>query len=318
MANINVTMLLSTFNKNQLGVQDLNTDYEKSVTVINSGGLGGLYSEMGTKNAANFITAEADLKSIDARANFTNGLLQTQNRVNTLIERAQVLNTDILGYLNLTRQGGSGYIDSASFSRKISDTITELVRLLNTSDQGKYLFSGTDSVNAAVDDTQLTALPDTATADTSYYKGGPGSVLFQLDETRTYTKYSILASDSCFEKTFRALRICKNITNTVPVITNISSTDININSAIELLTQASQTDYPIALYAGYTQSRILRDSMDQSSTDTLVTRERLNDVGSQDIFSAFMRVQLLKSNIDISVAMSMQELKIIEDIINKF
>jgi hypothetical protein len=307
----NVRMTLSPLAVRKHEIDRLNVQLDKQSSSIASGGLGGAFSDM-RGDTSSFISAQADLSSIEARSTYSSILLERQNRINSLISRAQELNTQVLSYLTNTRVGTTGAIDGASFAAFINQNLSALTSILNTDDSGKYLFSGISSQSAAVNVSALTALAYNSGPDTSYYSGGSGSVTFNIDDTRSLTKFSTLANASCFEQTFRALRMCLNVTS------DPTADDANIGSAISLLSNASQIGYPTTSYIAFTQSKAIRESIDASGQDKLSAQERLSSSTGEDLFGSFMELQSLKTTIELAISMAIQEQKILDDLINRF
>ncbi len=154
------------------------------------------------------LAVQSQLAGLNAQAQViqsakirVNALKSITNTINTTLSKVSSLLTSVQGGLDIT----GGAAANAEQARTLRE---ELVSLLNSKSGGDYLFSGSNydapPVNLSSGSYNPAAAP--GTPDTNYYQGNGvvdtvrAAVGLQID-------YGVLATDSAFEKAFRALTI---------------------------------------------------------------------------------------------------------------
>lgn len=116
----------------------------------------------------------------------------------------------------------------AGLSTMAALNLEELATLLNTQYEGRYLFGGSATTTMPVDLTAY-SVTDPDTANTAYYQGNSTLATVQVSSEQSVS-YGVSASDSAFEKAFRAFSIIADA--------NGNLTDDTINAALELIVEA--------------------------------------------------------------------------------
>ena len=116
----------------------------------------------------------------------------------------------------------------AALSSTAKVNLEELATLLNTQYEGRYLFGGSATTTLPVD---LSAYEITAadTANTAYYQGNSTLATVQVSSEQSVS-YGVSASDSAFEKAFRAFSIIADAGGKL--------TDETIDAALDLIVEA--------------------------------------------------------------------------------
>lgn len=112
--------------------------------------------------------------------------------------------TDFRAQLTSAMSTDGGDTGLASLATSAEGYLEELASLLNTTYEGRYLFSGDATQTAPVDLTGYTA--DADTASTSYYAGNSAVASVKIARGQTVT-YGVTADNTAFEQAFRALSI---------------------------------------------------------------------------------------------------------------
>ncbi|MGV3576503.1 MAG: flagellin [Devosia sp.] len=116
----------------------------------------------------------------------------------------------------------------AGLSTTAALNLEELATLLNTQYEGRYLFGGSATTTMPVDLTAY-SVTDPDTANTAYYQGNSTLATVQVSSEQSVS-YGVSASDSAFEKAFRAFSIIADA--------NGNLTDDTISAALDLIVEA--------------------------------------------------------------------------------
>lgn len=116
----------------------------------------------------------------------------------------------------------------AGLSTTAALNLEELATLLNTQYEGRYLFGGSATTTAPVDLTAY-SVTDPDAENTAYYQGNSTLAAVQVSSEQSVS-YGVAASDSAFEKAFRAFSIIADA--------NGNLTDDTINAALDLIVEA--------------------------------------------------------------------------------
>lgn len=139
--------------------------------------------------------------------------LEIQNRNSSIVlgrmdEMSSAVNT-LLGVMDsFTTSLNSVVISPAELQANSEVALDEIVSLLNTSVEGRYLFSGAATNTAPVDISDINYGPFTSPTapDFDYYKGD--DTILQVEAIDSFTiSYGVIANDTGFEGILRAMSL---------------------------------------------------------------------------------------------------------------
>ncbi|WP_423066918.1 flagellin [Devosia sp. CN2-171] len=168
-----------------------------------SGSISTDYSGLGASSKQLF-DLEASRK---VSQSYSDAASEAVNRIevmySTLSSITDVL-TDFRAQLTTAMSTDGGETGLASLATTAEGYFEELASLLNTTYEGRYLFSGEATQTAPVDLTGY--LADADTASTSYYAGSIDVAAVKISRNQTIS-YGVTADNTAFEQAFRALSI---------------------------------------------------------------------------------------------------------------
>lgn len=171
-----------------------------------SGSISTDYSGLGA-SSKQLLDLEASRK---VSQSYSDAASEAANRIevmySTLSSITDVL-TDFRAQLTTAMSTDGGETGLASLATTAEGYIEELASLLNTTYEGRYLFSGEATETAPVDLTGYVA--DLDTASTSYYAGSSDVAAVKISRNQTIS-YGVTADNTAFEQAFRALSIIAN------------------------------------------------------------------------------------------------------------
>lgn len=159
---------------------------------------------------------------------------------------------NMISALNSLRSTLSGAIssgDSVQLNTEGQAVLGELADMMNTSQAGIYLFSGSRMTSPAVDvaNPPYAASTDPTTANTSYYLGDDEKAAVRVSGQRTIS-YGVTADDAAFEQALRVANVSANVsataTGTIQSAYDLATTAISALSEIQsrLSVEATQFD----------------------------------------------------------------------------
>ncbi len=125
----------------------------------------------------------------------------TSNILSQLVTVANDLN-------NLIASRRTGVADSSTFQLQIQQKWQIMVSQLNTNSAGRYLFSGTQVDQPAVNTTDFPTLKVPGVPDDSYYTGSKQDLTLRADNNTLIT-YNVRADDPGIQKIFAGLALAK-------------------------------------------------------------------------------------------------------------
>jgi len=141
---------------------------------------------------------------------YSDAATEATNRIeimySTLSSITDVL-TDFRSQLTSAMSTDGGDTGLASLATTAQSYLEELASLLNTTYEGRYLFSGNATQTAPVDLTNYVA--DADTASTAYYAGSTDVAEVKISRSQAIS-YGVTADNAAFEQAFRALSIIAN------------------------------------------------------------------------------------------------------------
>lgn len=209
--------------------------------------------------------------------------------------------TQRLSSLVTSLQGTSA--SAAGVQEEASALMEEFVALLNTRQEGRYIFAGSKTDSAPVTIDSATYAPVTTaptTADTSYYLGDSAGTYFQASDD-LILDYGVTADDPSIEMALRAFNLLSNLT-TDPLDTDA------VDEVSVLASDAADGLAVVQTKLGSTAATLER-TLDRHLDTQLVLSTQVDDIRSIDVAEASTRLSTLEASLKISV----QLMSIVED-----
>lgn len=185
--------------------------------------LGGFGAE-----SRNLISLEV---SLSRSQSYTAAASEATSRVEVMYSTMDTINDVLSSFrsaLVAIKSTDASTETKAGLSTTAALNLEELATLLNTQYEGRYLFGGSATTTAPVDLTAYSMI-DPDTADTAYYQGNSTLAAVQVSSEQSVS-YGVAASDSAFEKAFRAFSIIADGNGVL--------SDDTINAALDLIVEA--------------------------------------------------------------------------------
>lgn len=194
----------------------------------------------------------------------------------------------------ITELQGSAASNAAGVQAEISGMMEEFAALLNTQQEGRYLFAGasTDTKPVSTDAADYPPQTPPSTATTSYYKGDGTITRFQASDQLTID-YGVTADDPAFEQAMRAFGLLTSM-STDPVDTDA------INEASELAAAAVDGMAVVQSTLG-TNASALDRTINQHLDTQLVLEEQVDDLRNVDLAEATARLSQLQASLEVTV-----------------
>jgi flagellar hook-associated protein 3 FlgL len=213
----------------------------------------------------------------------------------------QVIET-VTSLRNLIIQRRNGAVqDTLAFDQQIDGLWRSLVSELNTTLEGRYMFSGTRTDSPPVSDTDFPTLEEPGVPDDGYYLGSSDNISLRADETITIT-YNVRANEPGFQKVFAALATAKEGHDTDNAdllksayelvdkgLNEIISTRARVNSNKLSLDELVDRQGSLILYWQGVKEEIANTDMVSVSTQVAINQGIL-----QASFQAFGRINSLR------------------------
>jgi len=183
------------------------------------------------------------------------------------------------------------------------ELMQEFAALLNTRQEGRYLFAGGRTDHAAVDIgsaayAAATGVP--SSADTGYYQGDSTVAHFQAADDLILS-YGVTADDPAFEKALRAFNLIANLT-TSPVDTDV------LDEATQLASDATDALSVTQARLGATSASLER-TIDRHVEEQLVLQSHVEDIRSVDLAESTTRLSQLQASLEATMSL----MKILEE-----
>lgn len=206
------------------------------------------------------------------------GMIDLANRVRSLVASLQ--------------GAGSGAADG--IKSEAQALMTEFAGLLNTQQEGRYLFAGGRTDRAAVSLDGLPAATSPSTADTGYYKGD-GSVSYFQAADDLIVQYGVTADDPSIEKALRSISLIANMP-TNPVDTAL------VDEASDLADAAADGLTVVQTKLG-SASATLERTIDRHLEQQLVLQTHVEDIRNIDLAEATTRLSQLQANLESTMSL---------------
>ena len=251
-------------------------------------------------DAARIVNLEDEYKRIERYVDdgeVINGRIQTMyDAVGGMVDL-----TARLSSLVTSLQGAGSSADAVQ--EEAAGLMEEFAALLNTRQEGRYLFAG-DRTDTAPADVSAAAYPavsaDPTTANTGYYQGGAAASYFQASDDLVID-YGATADEDAFEYALRAFNLLSNL-STDPLDTNA------LDEVSQLASDATDGLAVIQTRLGATSATLER-TIDRHVAAQLTLQTQVEDIKSVDIAEITARLSVLET----SLQTTMNLLKILDD-----
>lgn len=170
-------------------------------TQISSGNKAQDFAGLGGSEAEQLLSLENKISRSDVYVS-NNTLVSARLNVTDNV-LSQVIET-VSDIKNLISQRRNDSANSSSFDETLDNKWKSLTELLNTSLQGRYLFSGSRTNVPAVDSETFPTLRQPGVPDDGYYQGSQDDVTARIDDYIEMT-YNVRADAPAFQKIFAGL-----------------------------------------------------------------------------------------------------------------
>lgn len=179
----------------------------------------------------------------------------------------------------------------AALSSTAKVNLEELATLLNTQYEGRYLFGGSATTTAPVD---LSAydMTDADTANIAYYQGNITLATVQVSSEQSVS-YGVSASDSAFEKAFRAFSIIADADGKL--------TDETIDAALDLIVEAIDGAAGVQGVLSVNAATLERSQVREEEYQSLLSAS-LSEVRDADVTALTVKLTAYETQLQASYA----------------
>lgn len=272
------------------------TEQIRSATGLNSTDYKGIASDSGR-----LVNLESHYKRLEQyvdEGEVVNGRIQSMyDAVGGMADLTSRLSALVVG---LQGDNAAG-VDAVT--AEASQLMEEFAAMLNTQQEGRYLFAGGRTDQPAVDiDSATYAAVGTvpSTADTSYYQGDSTVAHFQAADDLILS-YGVTADDPAFEKALRAFNLLSNMT-TSPVDTDV------LDEVTQLASDATDGLAVTQAKLGASSASLER-TIDRHVDEQLVLQSHVDDIRSVDLAESTTRLSQLQASLEATMSL----MKILEE-----
>lgn len=219
----------------------------------------------------------------------------TKNIIGQVIETVTALKNLIIQRRN------ASIGDSLAFPEQLDGMWRSLVGELNTTIEGRFIFSGTRTDSPAVNATQFPSLGEPGVPDRNYYLGSSDNITLHADDNIDIT-YNVRADEPAFQKVFAALSMAKmghesgNDADLVAAydlaaegLTGIIATQARVNANALTLEQVVDRQTSLGLYW-----QGIKEDIGNTDLVSVSTQVAINQGVLQASFSAFAKINSLR------------------------
>lgn len=271
------------------------TEQVRSATGLNSTDYKGIAADSGR-----LVNLESHYQRLEAyidQGEVVNGRIQTMyDSVGGMGDLTARLSALIVGLQGDNAAGVEGVVAEAG------ELMKEFAGLLNTQQEGRYLFAGgrTDQPAVDVDSATYPAATTPSNADTSYYQGDSTVAHFQAADDLILS-YGVTADQPAFEKALRAFNLIANM-STSPVDTDL------LDEATQLASDATDGLSIVQAKLGATSASLER-TLDRHVDEQLVLQTHVDDIRSVDLAESTTRLSQLQASLEATMSL----MKILEE-----
>ncbi len=266
------------------------TEQVRSSTGLNSTDYKGIASDSGR-----LVNLESHYKRLEQyvdEGEVVNGRIQSMyDAVGGMADLTSRLSALITGLQGDNAAGVEGVTAEAG------ELMKEFAALLNTQQEGRYLFSGgrTDQPAVTVDSATYPAMTTVpSTADTSFYQGDSTIAHYQAADDLILS-YGVTADQPAFEKALRAFNLIANLTTT-PVDNDV------LDEASQLASDATDGLAVTQAKLGATSASLER-TIDRHVDEQLVLQTHVDDIRSVDLAESTTRLSQLTASLEATMSL---------------
>lgn len=266
------------------------TEQVRSSTGLNSTDYKGIAS--GSGRLVNLESHYKRLEQYVDEGEVVNGRIQSMyDAVGGMADLTSRLSALITGLQGDNAAGVEGVTAEAG------ELMQEFAALLNTQQEGRYLFSGgrTDQPAVTVDSAAYPAMTTVpSTADISFYQGDSTIAHYQAADDLILS-YGVTADQPAFEKALRAFNLIANLTTT-PVDDDV------LDEASQLASDATDGLAVTQAKLGATSSSLER-TIDRHVDEQLVLQTHVDDIRSVDLAESTTRLSQLTASLEATMSL---------------
>lgn len=200
----------NTLNANNMRVQ---SKYAQTQMQVSSGQKSDTYDGISSETPQ-ILSLESDYKKIVSQSESAQIALDRTELMYSKLTSLVDIGQDFLDDLNAAISGTG--VDDAEISELASQSLEQIVSLLNSQSQGRYIFSGSATSTAPVDLDNYTGtngitLP--SVSDDTYYQGNDYKQSVTIADGFT-VEYGVSADNEAFEQLIRAFDLVINASST--------------------------------------------------------------------------------------------------------
>jgi flagellar hook-associated protein 3 FlgL len=265
----------------------------RSASGLNSTDYKGIASDSG--RLVNLESHYRRLEQYIDEGEVVNGRIQSMyDATGSMSDLTSRLSALITGLQGDNAAGVEGVVAEAS------QLMEEFGGLLNTQQDGRYLFAGGRTDQPAVDLDSYTAATYPSSADTSYYQGDSTVAHFQAADDFVLS-YGATADQPAFEKALRAFSLIANM-STSPVDDDL------LAEATQLASDATDGLSIVQAKLGASSSS-LENTIDRHVDEQLVLQTQVDDIRSVDLAESTTRLSQLQASLEATMSL----MKILEE-----
>lgn len=263
------------------------SDYAAASMQKSSGLKASTYGELGGKASSLISTETATAQLTTWQSNTSTANDRTQAMYAAVGDMIDQLTT-LRSTLSAVKSSSSSTVD---LNQTGTDLLSDLADLMNTRQDGRYLFAGSNTDTKPVD-TSLLALPTSpSTADTLYYTGDSDVASVRVSSQQSIS-YGVTADGTAFEKALRSANILANM-NTAPIDHDI------IDEVYDLATEA--LDGLIAVQSRLSNSSARLEAAESRQTASLDLLDSVaSDIKEVDVASVSVKLAQYETQLQAS------------------
>lgn len=237
------------------------------------------FAGLGGSSSEQFLLLEGKIAKTETYLNnnkiVTTRLNTTDNVLGQVIDTASNLRSLISQRRNISS-------NSAAFPETLKGVWQSLVSQLNTSQEGRYLFSGTSTDTPPVNPDTFPTVADDNQPNDNYYQGSKNDVILRADDN-TEIAYNVRADDAGIQKIFAGLALAQK--------GHDNNSDEQLAKAYDLVVQG--LDGVISSQSIVNQNKVAVDNINtQHSSFKLYFQGVKEEIGNTDLVSVSTQVAI--------------------------
>lgn len=235
-----------------------------------------------------FLSYKAELSKVTAYTNSNNAAISSAKTSESSIASLQDLADDLSTLITSRRNGASG--DTLPVEVETRGILDKIAGALNVKFNGRYLFAGSKTNAAPVDNIQTTNLNEDNVATDNYYEGNNDVPSIRSSDAEV-TDYGILANEDSFKNLIAAAHLL--------IAGDAANDDDLLASANDLLNTSIEQLATTRASALTSINRMTKANATHSDFKLLI-QENLDDVAQTDIVQATSKMSELQTIVEAS------------------